>query len=303
MFELKKYGLRALAAAGISAAIMLAGASAQASHWRGGSIAWTPSAVAANTIDFTVTSFWRRSFFGAPNLGDPINLFGSDGTLSFGDGATVNVSANSSVTTVFAANDWIGVTSTATHTYGVAGPFTAIYANNDCCRIGSLQNNAGGAFELHSVVNLGMGSSPNAGSSSPIFLVPDGGIQMFNPFSLSDPDGGPHGFALATATEAGSGFANPLNLSINALTGDISWDTDTTSGGNAQVGDLFSLSMIVTDPTGNTAPLDIILQVCDSQVQGCGGFQGVVSEPGTLAGLGIGLVGLAAIRRRRKMVA
>ena len=59
------FTLGASAVAGLALLAAVASTPAEATHWRGGNISWTPSPTNANTITFEVTSYWRRSAFGA----------------------------------------------------------------------------------------------------------------------------------------------------------------------------------------------------------------------------------------------
>jgi hypothetical protein len=284
-------------AAGAVAFMAVSASDASATHWRGGNISWTDGA-AANEVNFTFTSYWRRTAFGG-SAGDGFGAIGDTVSFgdffNFGDGGSVAGAGVISATNV--SDNWIKVTQTVSHTYNSAGPFTASWQS--CCRISTLQNNADGNNRVESIVRANGSSSPNEGSSSPIFEVADGGVRVFNPFTTTDPDGGTFTYALASSAQAGPGFNQPTALSIDALTGNVTWDTD--AAGTA-VGQLWSVSFIVTDNTGNTAPLDILLSICSETRAGCGGFvpPDPVPEPATFAVLGLGLLGVAAgVRRRR----
>jgi hypothetical protein len=276
---------------------------AEATHWRGGNIAWTQGD--GNTINFVVTTYWRRSYpfsVGSNgNLGDAVN---TDIMFNFGDSSSSALTGT--ITTLNTTNDWFRVSSSLAHTYANAGTFKANLL--DCCRIVNPPhvNNPDENFRIQSTVTVGgTDNSPNVGGSSPIFLVPDGGVQTFNPFTLTDPDGGTHTFALATGFQAsglssGTGsFQQPAGLSINPTNGEVTWDTDVPP---TTVGQLYSVSFLVTDQTGNTAPLDILLEVCAPTAPNCGGFEppDPVPEPGTLSLITLGLLGTAELVRRRR---
>jgi hypothetical protein len=287
----------ALAAiAGAAAFMTVSAVAASATHWRGGNISWTPG-TATNEIDFAITSYWRRSFSASfsSGVGSTVSAYFFD----FGD-ASGTTTANQVITGESLAGDWIQVTQTVSHTYASATSFTA--SLQSCCRLSSLQNNGDGNFRIQSLVNIDGTSSADENSASPIFEVADGGVRMFNPFMTTDPDGGAFTYALATSAEAAGGgtFTQPTALSINSATGEVTWDTD--AAGTA-VGQLWSISFVVTDSTGNTTPLDILLSICDENTQGCGGFvpPDPTPEAGTLALFGLGLIGLGlpALRRRR----
>lgn len=274
----------------------LTSSDASATHWRGGNISWTPTAN-ANEIQFNVTSYWRKTFF--TTSADPTGESYNVSAFQFGDGASVTL--NSTITNFNNSADWIKTEATLTHTYSSGTTFTASLQN--CCRVGITENNEFGWFRVETDLELDGSSSADESSSSPIFLVPAGAGTTFNPFTTTDPDGGAFTYALATSDEAaGSGnpFDQPTGMTIDSNTGEVSWDT---VAAGADVGELWSVSYVVTDNTGNTTPLDILLEICTPGTAGCGNFQGGendIPEPSSMAAISVGLIGLAFIARRRR---
>lgn len=293
--------------AGVFAFAMAGISDASATHFRGGSISWTTGAT-ENEIIFTVTSYYRRSYGVSAfrEFANPDNNKLPGDTLTY---QSLNVGGqsyalNHTVTGVNIDSDWMGMTATVTHTYTnltEGDTFTAFLTS--CCRISSLRNSRDTTYRLQTWGEIGTGSSPDVGSTSPIFLVPDEDVVVFNPFNATDPDGGLLTYALATAAEAGSSYAPPPGLSIDAITGDVTWDMTALNPAHTSPGNLWTVSFLVTDSDGNVAPLEILLSMCEPGTAGCGDFEPPdpqISEPATLAAFGLGLMGLALQMRRRR---
>jgi hypothetical protein len=215
---------------------------AGATHFRYGNISWT---VGTNdTIIFQVSQSWRRTFFGAPTVGNFINT----GTFNFGDGGSQSLDIE--VTSVNVTDDWFNGIATLKHKYVNNGTYTANWQL--CCRISSLLNGNNDQNAINqSVVQVGNGNN------SPISAVPP--FINFNQNSLTnyqlpgfDPDN--HTFTYSITPTAGSGlpttFPPGLTLSPSGL---ISW-TPTVNG-------LYAINITITDQLGATSVIDFIIRV------------------------------------------
>ncbi|KAK5578762.1 hypothetical protein RB653_008435 [Dictyostelium firmibasis] len=127
----------------------------EASHFRFGTISYQPQTT-YNSIKFTSNFAYRTTFFystaSSIKIGDSVNV----GSLNYGDGSST-VSVYVTVTSFDTTNDWFTGSYTVTKTYptqasGTIGTYIAIFT--DCCRIGSLINNAGGYWNITTSVQI-----------------------------------------------------------------------------------------------------------------------------------------------------
>ena len=91
----------------------LAPTSAEASHFRYGSVSWTRPNDASRDVTFKITTGWRISYFGGVTIGATINP--TSGNLNFGD-ATTSSTLTYVVTSINAAEDWFVAERVVTHT-------------------------------------------------------------------------------------------------------------------------------------------------------------------------------------------
>jgi hypothetical protein len=135
-------------------------------------------------VEFTFTAAFRRSGYGGTGpggfagIGDLITEFIGATGLDYGDGGSTGI-LNFRVTAIDPVADWlVGVAVnpannsqlTIPHTYAAAATFTAFVSG--CCRIGALQNSAGGSYRVETRVDFSGNTSPLS-SLTPIVLVPD----------------------------------------------------------------------------------------------------------------------------------
>lgn len=220
-----------------------------ASHFRYGSISWINSS--GNTVVFKISEAWRGDAFGAfPSVGQVINI-GGDGIFNYGDGTTGQIILT--VTSVNLSENWFYGEATLTKTYAAPGTYTAFSAT--CCRIGGLQNNSGGNFRIQSTVNVGSGNSSPVSSIVPIVDVPANNAAAAFTIPASDPNGSTLSFALSTSVEAGNPFAQPLGLSVNGATGQVTFNTVGTV-----VGQLYTTQVKISDGVA-IVPVDFIIRI------------------------------------------
>ncbi|HZP40059.1 MAG TPA: hypothetical protein VFD84_00965, partial [Candidatus Binatia bacterium] len=258
----------------VAGSLLLAGP-ARASHFRFATLSWRPKPGGpANTVQFTVQEGWRRSaFIGTPSGGPPIvgDTIFADGELDFGDGSE-SVPIEILVTSVNEDQDWFsGTTQTPIeHTYPAPNdegqPWLA--SVDSCCRIDSLQNNAGGSFHFETTVDLA--APPHAPNGSPITTelpivgVPPNAVASFFVPAV-DPDRDALTWRLSTSQEAAGVeelFVQPPDLAVAAETGKVSWNTTGHSCGQLPPGAPCLWSLAITIQDGSTKiPLDFIVSV------------------------------------------
>lgn len=235
---------------------VLSANTAQATHYRYGSITWNRANDVTRTVSFTINQAWRRTFY-TVNFGNPVTVGSTVNTqvnLNFGD-ATAQVPIILTVTSVNLAEDFFTGTATINHTYGGAGAtFTASYLSN--ARLSSLSNNADQPFQSITVVNLGAGSTGSPVSTLPAIVnVPTGNPSATFNVPAVDPDGTPLTFRLSTAAEMQSP-TQPPGLSINSTTGVATINTV-----GKPVGSLHNGSFTIIDASGALTMADFIIRI------------------------------------------
>ena len=233
--------------------VLGAAQSAQASHFRYGGLTWRTVASDPSklTVQFKVSQAWRRSFGPFSNV--TIGSVVLTDNLDLGDG-TAPVPVNLTVTSVDVSGDSFYGESLITHTYAVAGNYTAFYTN--CCRLSSLGNNANGTWYVNTQVNAGSGNSSPVSTVAPVVNVATGQAAATFKLPASDPDGDALTYSLATVADFnGNPFVNAPGLSVNATTGVVTFSTQ----GRA-AGDMFNAVIKVSDGQANIL-VDFLLNV------------------------------------------
>jgi hypothetical protein len=185
-------------------------------------------------VEFTFTAAFRRSGYGGTGpggfagIGDLITEFIGATGLDYGDGGSTGI-LNFRVTAIDPVADWlVGVAVnpannsqlTIPHTYAAAATFTAFVSG--CCRIGALQNSAGGSYRVETRVDFSGNTSPLS-SLTPIVLVPDNLTYSFAlPAGDVDPDS-VLSYRMATVAESTS--TQPPTVSVDPTTGVVTFDT------------------------------------------------------------------------------
>jgi Bacterial TSP3 repeat/Putative metal-binding motif len=152
--------------------------SAEASHFRYGTIAWTvPNPQTAPlTVKFTVTVAWKST-----NIGNT--------TLDFGDGANNGIATGLPIGTGTdtLANAYTVQQYTATHSYAAAGTYIAFFQSS--ARILSLENGALSSYRVDTKVGIAAGNTGGPVSAAPAILqMQVGNIRTYT-FPAYDPDG------------------------------------------------------------------------------------------------------------------
>lgn len=238
---------------------------AMASHFRYGNLSWQPTANAGE-VRFNFTGAFRRSSYGAPNVGDVFTESQGGTSLLFGDGGSTGT-LQFRVIALSATDDYVigealnpGTSAAGVlHTYAGAGPFFNAGINT-CCRVSSIINRTGQYALLTTVSPLAGNSSPIS-TLVPIVTVTQGPASTFT-VPASDPNGDGLRFRFATNLEAGDSSANPPpGMTINPNSGTVTWNTVglSTTG-------LYTQQVIVEDldALGNVktaTPVDFLLKI------------------------------------------
>lgn len=227
---------------------------AEASHFRSTEITWEPTGN-PNEVEFTVEQGWRWSAFGNPALGTVVSI----GSLTFGDGNSASFALM--IESIDSANDWFIGSTTITHTYPSAGPFTAAF--NDCCRIGGLQNgNSGLSERIETVVNLALVNSSPVSTIFPIIQMVTNQLNSVT-LPVADADGDTVTCRLSTSAESGLSTVSPTathSLTVSPSC-QLNWDTAGTG-----VGQLYALQVMIEEsrngnPSHGRVALDFLIQI------------------------------------------
>jgi HYR domain/Secretion system C-terminal sorting domain len=222
-----------------------------ATHFRGGNITWRQAG--GNTIEFTISSTWRRSYpaYGVtnPNVGALVNL----GTITFGDGTSQNIIAT--VNSIDIAEDFINTTWVGRRTYTTAGNFT-VNAFNSCCTISTLrEGNNDVSYNLQTIVNVGAPFNSPPVSSLPVeYGISTGQSAATFTIPYFDPDGDVVTFRASTQAESGLLKPLPTGLTITPA-GVVTFNTV-----GLQVDALYGVQVMMSD--GKTkVPVEFIIEI------------------------------------------
>ncbi len=254
-------------------AMCFSSSSAFASHLRGTSVSWGPTAVSGK-VQFTIQYSQRTSYgcdAGTCVLGGAITV-----PFNFGDGsAGVNIPLT--ITSLNAAEDYLSATGTFTHTYTAVGPFTAYYESN--ARVSTIKSGHDQDLRMETLVSPFSTNHSPVASMPAIVTVP---LQASTGFTVSaaDADGNPLSFRLSTASEMyglpsfSCAAQQPPGLTINN-SGQVTWDTTqipTAAGCGFSTpvsGDLWTVQFMVQDLDSSNnvkskTPVDLIIKFISS---------------------------------------
>jgi hypothetical protein len=255
---------------------------ASATHLRGVTITWAPTGVPGE-VKFTIQYAQRWTYpstTGSCFPGSSCPPLGSIFTLSsnvqsppfaFGDGKFG--APQGPVTSVNQAEDWFIAELTVTHTYAGPGPYTAFFVNTN--RISNLVLGHDQPLRMETTVTpFGTNHAP-VSSMPAIVAVPLTATTGFVVVG-SDADHDTLHYRLSTTQEmfgaapSACTIAQPPGLSINQLTGQVTWNTAliTTAGcafAAPKGGDLWTAQFMIEDINAqgivkSKVPVDVILK-------------------------------------------
>ncbi|WP_426493513.1 HYR domain-containing protein [Hymenobacter sp. 102] len=215
-----RWGSQALRLLLLTCALVLSVATAQATHFRYGSLTWrtAQSDPTGRTIVFKVSQAWRSSAYGNPTVGASIPT----DALIFGDGQSAGITLQ--VTSVDPLADNFYGEATITHTYPAATAYTAYYSS--CCRISSLFNNRDASWYVSTRVQAGSGNNSPVSTMPPVVNLATGQTAATFQLAATDPDGQSLQYSLATSADLGGvGFTNAPGLAVNPTTGVVTFNT------------------------------------------------------------------------------
>lgn len=230
-------------------------AASLASHGRYGTIKFTKDLADPQTVTFTFDASFRRTYFGAPNVGDTIY----DDVFYFGDGSYV--SPGMYVSFIDTTLDLVVVQWTGSHRY--AGPGDYVVGWMSCCRIFALNNNPSYSYahtaNVHLTAaeiakNIVPNNSPSTGFS-PILRVDYGVIPYIYFVTANDPENEAVTFTQATPSQQGDpSSSQPTGMTLNSATGEVRLNSVLAHG-------YWTTQQIIADTFGNWVSLDYLLDV------------------------------------------
>lgn len=228
--------------------LMLQPEEANATHFRYGNITWERVSGAPNQIRFRITQAWRRSFYGAPNVGNTVST-----GVQFNTGAGT-VPINLTVTSVNLAEDWIYGEFTYVKTYSTTSA-TYNTSFSVCCRVSNLSNNNDLQATVTSIVTVGNNNDAPVSTVPPFISLPTNTTAATYQIPATDPNGDALTFSLVPNGQFGSSNLQPSGISISS-TGLLTFNTVGKS-----VGTLWNTAIYVTDSKGARIQLDLMIRV------------------------------------------
>jgi uncharacterized repeat protein (TIGR01451 family) len=241
-----------------------------ATHFRFGHLNWEPTATAGE-VEFHLVNAFRRTAYpgtfadGFPQTGDIITESLGATSLFFGDGTTTPTLHYRVI--AFSTNEnWIvgealhpGTTASGLrHIYSGAGPYVNVGIDS-CCRFSTLNNRPDGNYILSTRVTPRDGNRSPVSSLVPIVIVPSSSSAKF-PVPAVDPDGDRLRWRLATVGEAGGG-AHPPNLSVDANTGEVTWNNLGLNASNPWTTQIVIEDLDSAGNVKSKTPVDFFLRI------------------------------------------
>jgi hypothetical protein len=259
------------------------------SHFRYGTMSWAPTGNPGEVRFRLRAGFRRDAYFPLPSTGDFLQDEIGETIFDLGDGNVSAILVPFIVTAHSETENWIIVEAVdfsaepfgpgIPHTYAGSGPFTAQLGGPlgaACCRlegpqviavppflIPGLKNRAGRPYPLPATVSPFSGNSSPVSAMAPVVVVPANPAATFF-VPATDPDGDPLRWRLGTEAEASAASLSPdppPGLTIDATTGQVTWNTVGLDQAN-----FYTTTVIVEDVDASGAakssiPVDFFLRI------------------------------------------
>ena len=260
-----------------AATVVLANApEAQASHFRYGTLQWSPTANAGQ-VNYDLRVALRRDVPNYGNFPGGVDMWAETGdiiveslggtALFFGDGGSTPT-LRFLVTDFSVTENWIVAVALnpssnspgVLHTFpSTGGPWVTQLAA--CCRLSTSQlNNRGdGDYILETIVSPRAGNRSPVSSLVPIVVLP---VSQFATFLVpaADPDGDRIRWRMSTINEAGGGN-HPPNMTINGGTGQVTWDNRTLDRIRFWTAQVIIEDLDVNGAVKSKTPVDFLLKI------------------------------------------
>nr|MBC7612603.1 hypothetical protein [Pseudopedobacter sp.] len=236
----------------LSFTLLLFSFTASASHFRYGNISWTriSETSTTSTIQLNVSTSWR---LGAA----PGSIY-----FAFSGGPTSGGVSIPTTVTIDPSGGWSNAVGSQVITLQKSStPY--LIAFNGGNKIGGLQNNNGGYWNVFTIVNTNAPGSSPVSTLPAVINMPVGVAAATYTIPASDPDANATlSYRFATPSEMAGAYAayspvtQPSGLSINPTTGQLTFNTVGKSPGQ-----LYNAGVVVTDNDGNQIFLDFLINI------------------------------------------
>ncbi len=242
------------------------------SHFRASNLTW--NVTTGRTVEFSMQTSFRTSFFGSPTLGSIVSVGTS---FNFGDGTSTPIYLkvlSLNTTSDYFVGQFVTVAGgPVAHTYAADQNYTAYWESS--ARLSTTQNFANQGWESQTIVDIGHGTQSPISSLAPIIQIADNSVATFQ-IPAVDANGDTLVYKLGTANQfisSGSSSAtvvDPAGLTVDSKTGLVTWDIRSSVQPSVAVGQLWVATVMVeahdkvSGALKSETPLDFLLQVVDT---------------------------------------
>jgi hypothetical protein len=226
---------------------LICATNAKASHFKNASLNWTISAT--DTVTFTTIQTWRATAFSGVAVGASVGV----DYFNFGDGNSAYISLI--VTSVDVANDQFTGIAVLKHKYASYGTYTSNMAS--CCRVDGIYYNGSGDYRMEAkVVYNGSGNTPPISGVPPIINYQTNIANNTYTLPIFDAQSNFYRCFLSTPTQSGAGFIQPPNLTLDSITGQLTFNTV-----GKTIGTIYVCAVTLVDSVGATSSVEFLLKI------------------------------------------